>query len=136
MLTRAPHRASRVCALAEAALPAERVSHMSQDPTGKLRPGAVTTAEAKERMRVALQTLLRARKIAFANTFVGDRALLVKQLRGYRYEFKQPNDAFGTVKRVLTGKRGDQQDDLAIALQLAIMWSQYGDERSIITLRV
>jgi len=103
--------------------------HMTQDRSAHKRIGVYTSAEVKERMRLALQALLRAEKVAFYARFrsqsVGARAELCCQLRRYQYCWREPSDHFGAGRRVLTGKTGGANDDLCIVMQMLAFWPEY-----------
>lgn len=97
---------------------------LTQDPTPRLmRAGVVTTHDVKERMRVSLATMLRARSVHYSHPFVSTRPdardALTQQLRGYRY-LVQPGKAGG--KMVLTGKGAGTNDDLALGLNMLSFW--------------
>lgn len=88
-----------------------------------------TTRHVKERARIDLQALLKGNILQFCEPFVSSRAdardEICKQLKAYRYEVKIPKDPSQSYKWTLTGKSSGMNDDLCIALNLAVFWSAF-----------
>lgn len=94
-------------------------------------PGLLTTNESKEMMCIALQELLDLRRLSICTQLLSisnnpREALeqLSKQLATYTIYVEPPKNPFGKVKRTYTGKMAGNQDDLCIAMQLAILSSR------------
>lgn len=90
--------------------------------------GFRTTHETKEGGCRAVEELLVSGGILIAEMFVSISMtplealkLLVDQLDGFQVVIEAPKSAFGRSKRTYSGKIGGRQDDLAIALQLAVL---------------
>lgn len=93
--------------------------------------GVWTSAQNKERMRIATAELLAAGRIKIHENLISTQnelgLQLARELKAYRYVHKDATDAMGSEpKRRLTGKSGYNQDDLAICLQLLVLWSGVG----------
>ena len=88
-------------------------------------------------MRAELREALSTNRISFSNEFFSSTgaAEAKEQLKGELREFSilvdPPKTPFGKVRRTFTGKTGGRQDDMAIALQLAIAGARvfYESER-------
>jgi hypothetical protein len=50
---------------------------------------------------------------------------LREQLNVYSYQFKDPSDTFGKQRVALTGKVGGMKDDIVIALQLGVFFTDW-----------
>jgi hypothetical protein len=119
---------SRVCAILSQNPPTR---HVTSDKSGAKRPGVMTSKDTKERSRIELSRRLREGRIAFADDLCtsrpGTKDELIAQVRRYKYDFKQPRDAHGTVKRALTGKLNgggpNGNDDLVMALNMLAFFS-------------
>ena len=89
--------------------------------------GWLTTNERKESMCLQLREALAIGNISFATEFIctslpAQQAMrqLEDELRNFCVLVEPPKTAFGKVRRTFTGKVGGRNDDLAIAVQLAI----------------
>lgn len=98
---------------------------LSEGAGGSL--GWLTTNERKESMMFALRDALAVGSIALAASFfsitMSKQAALQQceeELRAYSVLVEPPKTPFGKVKKTYTGKLGGRNDDVAIALQLAI----------------
>ena len=90
--------------------------------------GFRTTHETKEGGYRALEELLSSNGVHVAQRFVSasmapDEALnmLVTQLHGFQVVVEPPKTAFARARRTFSGKVGGRQDDLVMALQLAVL---------------
>jgi len=121
-------QASRVAHIIDAFAP---VAHLSADKSAMHRPGVLTTAESKERMRHELQRLLAENRVRMqlrgeGGSRVDDVQLLVKQLRQFEYVYKPgASRKYAECKRVITGKLHGKNDDLAIAMMMLAYWPLY-----------
>lgn len=91
-------------------------------------PGILTTNASKEIMCVATQELLDQQRLLVSRRFVCTTAspleaieTLSKELRTYTIVVEPPRNPFGKPRRTYTGKVGGHNDDLCIALQLAVL---------------
>ncbi len=94
-------------------------------------PGLLTTNSSKEIMCVATQELLAQNRL-----FVGQKMLglsrsptellqqVIDELRSYMIFVDSAKTLFGKPRRTFTGKMGGHNDDLVVALQLAILTMQ------------
>ena len=94
-------------------------------------PGILTTNESKEMMCIALQELIDLRRLTILKHMLSISTnplesldQLKKQLSTYTIYVEPPKNPFGKVKRTYTGKIAGNQDDLCIALQLAVLSSR------------
>ncbi|KAK3279798.1 hypothetical protein CYMTET_12335 [Cymbomonas tetramitiformis] len=121
-------QASRVAHIVDAFAP---VAHLSADKSAMHRPGVLTTAESKERMRHELQRLLAEDRVRMqlrgeGGSRVDDVQLLVKQLRQFEYVYKPgASRKYAECKRVITGKVHGKNDDMAIAMMMLAYWPIY-----------
>ncbi|KAK3289990.1 hypothetical protein CYMTET_2593 [Cymbomonas tetramitiformis] len=121
-------QASRVAQILQ---PYQPVRHLSADSSKLRRPGVLTSAESKERMRHELQRYLAENRVHMelreqGGTRVDDVQLLLKQLRQFEYVYKPGASRKHTeCKRVITGKLHGRNDDLAIAMMLLAYWPLY-----------
>ncbi|KAK3237684.1 hypothetical protein CYMTET_52257 [Cymbomonas tetramitiformis] len=121
-------QASRVAQILQ---PYQPVRHLSADSSKLRRPGVLTSAESKERMRHELQRYLAENRVHMelreqGGTRVDDVQLLLKQLRQFEYVCKPGASRKHTeCKRVITGKLHGRNDDLAIAMMLLAYWPLY-----------
>ena len=109
-------------------LRSKHVPHIALHEGPHDSPGILTTNESKELMCTALQEMLDFRRIVFSNTFlclsmdqIKCVKLLERQLRTYTIIVEPPKTAFARSRKTYSGKVGGNQDDLCIALQLAIL---------------
>ena len=90
--------------------------------------GIRTTNQTKEHMYILLRSLLEESELAVWSEMMSqsDSAQqikkVVRQMHNYSAVHTDPNRVFAQTKRVFTGKAMGEQDDLLIALQLAIMY--------------
>jgi len=89
--------------------------------------GWLTTNERKEAMCLQLREALRVGNISFnqhffstTDTAQASRKRLEDELRNFSVLVEPPKTPFGKVKKTYSGKIGGRQDDLCIALQLAL----------------
>eukprot|EP00854_Cymbomonas_tetramitiformis_P006402 gene6402-7669_t len=121
-------QASRVAQILQ---PYQPVRHLSADRSNLRRPGVLTSAESKERMRHELQRYLAENRVRMelreqGGTRVDDVQLLLKQLRQFEYVYKPGASRKHTeCRRVITGKLHGRNDDLAIAMMLLAYWPLY-----------
>ena len=109
-------------ALAGIPLTRHRVDHQAQ------RYGVLTTEEIKLAMMTLTNNMLRDKRINVAEpllseTPVASRKRLREQLGIYSFQYKAAANAFGKQRVALNGKVGGMKDDVCIALQLAIYFS-------------
>lgn len=98
----------------------------------KQRVGVLTTNEIKHGMATLLNVMLREQRLCiFAKEqFVskdpaGFHERLHEQLHVYSYSHKDPADVFGTQRVALSGKISGLKDDVVVALQLGIFFSDF-----------
>jgi hypothetical protein len=94
------------------------------------RYGILTTEEIKQSMMMLTNNMLRAKQINVNRNIVStdpvaNRRRLFDQLHIYSYQYKSAADVFGKQRCALSGKVGGMKDDVCIALQLCIYYSQY-----------
>ena len=94
--------------------------------------GWLTTAPRKEEMCLNLRGYLTGRKISMYENFVSTHndvpttlSMLKSELKNYCVIVEAPNTPFGKVKKTYGGKIGNRQDDLCIAMQLALIGMEY-----------
>ena len=92
------------------------------------RFGVLTTEEIKYAMMTLTNNMLRDRRISVRDPLIstdpmGNRRRLREQLGIYSFQFKSAQNAFGKQRVALCGKVGGMKDDVCIALQLAIYFS-------------
>lgn len=85
------------------------------------------TNDIKEAMKRETHTLLDTDRIHFTYDFVSTTSETIQseigtQLRNYKYELRPAKDAFTKPKIQLTGKSYGTNDDLAIVLQMLVLW--------------
>ena len=98
--------------------------------------GLLTTNDTKAAMCKVTQEQLEFDALHFAENFVSlslgerdARALLMSQLRTYSIIVEPAKNVFGKPRCTFSGKMGGQQDDTAIALQLAALGSKWFNTR-------
>ncbi len=121
--------ASRVAAVVDKFQPA---MHMTSSNNRNI--GVWLTADVKECMRVMFADKLRSERFAFAEPFIdgSENVLeeLKRQLKAYKYEVKQTELC---VRRVLSGKATNHNDDLCITVQMLAFWpSCYHGNRNMV----
>lgn len=101
-----------------------RVDHQAQ------RYGVLTTEEIKYGMMTMLNNMLRDQRVNLVEPLLsedpeGCRRRLKEQLSIYSFQFKSAQNAFGRQRVALNGKVGGMKDDICIALQLGIYFSNH-----------
>jgi len=98
---------------------------MAEAARGEL--GWLTTGVTKEKMALALREALQQNSISYHKNFtslsLGAEAAKLRikdEIGNYSVVTEPPKQAFGKVRKTYTGKMGGMQDDVAIALQLAV----------------
>jgi 16S rRNA G1207 methylase RsmC len=99
-----------------------RIDHASQ------RYGILTTEEIKMGMMTLFNNMLRDQRInlhqpLFSENPDANLRKLKDQLHIYSFQFKAAANAFGKQRVSLNGKVGGMKDDICIALQLAVYFS-------------
>lgn len=90
--------------------------------------GIRTTNQTKEHMYIMLRSLLEERQLRVWSGMLSqtdaDKQVekVVRQMHNYSAVHTDPSRIFAQTRRVFTGKAMGEQDDLLIALQLAIMY--------------
>jgi hypothetical protein len=111
---------------------------LHEGPQGS--PGLLTTNSSKEVMTVALQELLSKNHLHYASSFVSVsetadeiKQKLAQELRRFMILVEAPKSLFGKPRRTYSGKLGGQNDDVAIALMLAVWGMQifYNDDKYV-----
>jgi hypothetical protein len=102
------------------------ILHFRGDQSRNKRVGVWMTNDIKEAMKRETYTLLDTDRIHFTHDFVSQsytmRNDIATQLRNYKYELKPAKDAFSKPKIQMTGKGYGTSDDLAIVLQMLVLW--------------
>ena len=101
-----------------------RIDHQAQ------RYGILTTEDIKYGMMTLTNNMLRAQQINVMNPLISEdpvanRRRLREQLSTYSYQFKAAASVFGKQQVTLNGKVGGMKDDVCVAIQLGIYYSQY-----------
>ena len=99
-----------------------RIDHQAK------RFGILTTEDIKYAMMTLCNTMLRDQRINVVEPLlsadpVGNRRRLREQMIIYSFQYKAAANAFGKQRVSLNGKVGGMKDDVCIALQLAIYYS-------------
>jgi hypothetical protein len=92
--------------------------------------GVRTTNESKEQMYILLRNLLEEDTLRVWDELItthsagSDKQLskVIQQMHNYNAVFTDPGRVFAQTRRVFSGKAQGEQDDLLIALQLAILY--------------
>jgi hypothetical protein len=91
-------------------------------------PGLLTTNATKEIMCIATQELLDQKRLLISRMLICTSAspleaveTIRKELEIYTIIVEPPKNPFGKPRRTYTGKVGGHNDDLCIALQLAVL---------------
>ena len=92
--------------------------------------GVRTTNESKEQMYILLRSLLEENSLRRWDKLIsvtpegatGQIDKLVRQLHNYNAVVTDPSRVFAQTRRVFSGKAQGEQDDLLIAVQLAILY--------------
>ena len=95
-------------------------------------PGWLTTAPRKEEMCLNLRGYLTSGRIRLYKNFVSTNmdapttlSTLKGELKNYCVIVEAPSTPFGKVKKTYGGKVGNRQDDMCIAMQLALIGMEY-----------
>lgn len=99
-----------------------RIDHQAK------RFGILTTEEIKYAMMTLFNTMLRDQRVNVREPLISDdptanRKRLREQLIIYSFQFKAAANAFGKQRVSLNGKVGGMKDDVCVALQLAVYYS-------------
>jgi len=104
------------------------VPHIALHEGAQESVGVLTTNASKELMCVGLQELIDHKRMVISRQLVSLSAspletldTLFKQMNTYTIVVEAPRTPFGKPRRTYTGKVGGNQDDLCIALQLAVL---------------
>lgn len=90
--------------------------------------GVRTTNESKEQMYIMLRSALEDRTFVAWDQLITSsdpeeqRKKLARQMHNYSAMHTDPSRVFAQTRRVFTGKAMGEQDDLLIAVQLAVMY--------------
>lgn len=100
-----------------------RVDHAAR------RYGILTTEEVKYAMMTLFNNMLRDQRVAFREPLISEdpvaaRRRIQEQMKVYSFQFKQAVNCFGKQRVALCGKVGGMKDDVVIALQLAVYYSE------------
>jgi len=103
-----------------------RVDHAAR------RFGILTTEEVKYGMMTLFNNMLRAQRVAFREPLLSEdppaaRRRIQEQMKVYSFQFKQAANCFSKQRVALCGKVGGMKDDVVIALQLAVYYSERPD---------
>jgi len=93
------------------------------------RYGILTTEEVKYAMMTLFNNMLRDQRVAFRQPLLSEdpvaaRRRIQEQMKVYSFQFKQAVNCFGKQRVALCGKVGGMKDDVVIALQLAVYYSE------------
>ena len=93
------------------------------------RYGILTTEEVKYGMMTLFNNMLRDQRVAFRSPLLSEdpvaaRRRIQEQMKVYSFQFKQAVNCFGKQRVALCGKVGGMKDDVVIALQLAVYYSE------------
>ena len=100
-----------------------RVDHAAR------RYGILTTEEVKYGMMTLFNNMLRDQRVAFREPLLSEdppaaRRRIQEQMKVYSFQYKQAANCFGKQRVALCGKVGGMKDDVVIALQLAVYYSE------------
>jgi hypothetical protein len=100
-----------------------RVDHAAR------RFGILTTEEVKYGMMTLFNNMLRDQRVAFREPLLSEdppaaRRRVQEQMKVYSFQYKQAVNCFGKQRVALCGKVGGMKDDVVIALQLAVYYSE------------
>jgi hypothetical protein len=105
--------------------------YFREDPKNG-RVGLLTTQEIKFGCATLLNIMLREQRLCMlpeADLVCRDAKEFIIRLRDqlnvYSYQYKDPSDSFGKQRVALTGKVGGMKDDIVIALQLGIFFTDW-----------
>jgi hypothetical protein len=109
-------------ALRDIPMSRHRIDHQAK------RFGILTTEDIKYGMMTLLNTMLRDQRVNVSEPLLsedplGNRRRLREQLIIYSFQYKAAANAFGKQRVTLNGKVGGMKDDVCIALQLAVYYS-------------
>ncbi len=93
------------------------------------RYGILTTEEVKYAMMTLFNNMLRDQRVAFREPLISEdpvaaRRRIQEQMKVYSFQFKQAVNCFGKQRVALCGKVGGMKDDVVIALQLAVYYTE------------
>ena len=93
------------------------------------RYGILTTEEVKYGMMTLFNNMLRDQRVAFREPLLSEdppaaRRRVQEQMKVYSFQYKQAVNCFGKQRVALCGKVGGMKDDVVIALQLAVYYSE------------
>lgn len=93
------------------------------------RYGILTTEEVKYAMMTLFNNMLRDQRVSFLQPLLSEdpvaaRRRIQEQMKVYSFQFKQAVNCFGKQRVALCGKVGGMKDDVVIALQLAVYYSE------------
>jgi hypothetical protein len=98
------------------------------------RVGVYTTQAIKHAMAMLLNTLLRQSRIHIRKPLVtvdsSNILRLREQLNIYSYQFKMATNTFQQDRCVISGKVGGMKDDVCIALQLGVYFTELDSQKS------
>lgn len=93
------------------------------------RVGVLTTQVIKHAMATLLNTLLREQRISVLTPVIshsnGVISRFKEQLHVYSYQFKDPSNTFGSQRCAISGKIGGMKDDIVMAFQLGVFFSDF-----------
>lgn len=106
---------------------------VSEDSKGEGRVGVITGQNEKVAYIEAVRFLMQSKRLSWAadDQLISDRPVklreeMCKQMMAYRRERKDPREVGWTDTKVkIFGKSHGMQDDLFIALQMAIYWGRH-----------
>ena len=103
-----------------------RVDHAAR------RYGILTTEEVKYGMMTLFNNMLRDQRVAFYDPLLSEdppaaRRRIQEQMKVYSFQYKQAVNCFGKQRVALCGKVGGMKDDVVIALQIAVYYSERPD---------
>lgn len=107
------------------------------------RPGILKTASTADDYQFLMNAKLKDCSVFMLNhlfttsrgkTADGMKAMLREQMERYHYEIAEPHSVHGRPKQTITGKGGGAQDDLMIAVLMALYWGRVAlrDSRRIL----
>jgi hypothetical protein len=104
-----------------------RVDHAAR------RFGILTTEEVKYGMMTLFNNMLRDQRVAFREPLLSEdppaaRRRVQEQMKVYSFQYKQAVNCFGKQRVALCGKVGGMKDDVVIALQLAVYYSERAEQ--------
>lgn len=108
-----------------------------EDPKSE-RVGLLTTNDIKHGMATLMNIMLREQRLCMLKEdkliCLDSKAFILKlkeQMNVYSYQFKDAKDTFGSGRVALSGKVGGMKDDIIIALQLGIFFTNWDAEHGL-----